>query len=91
MIHGTHAICKKKDQPPKTAAAVRDIDISEELAALLREYIASIPAASYLFATANGKPMSQRNVLVISTRVRRLGSIFSAASVHRLLRKSLCA
>lgn len=63
VIHVTHAIWKGKDQPPKTSAAIRDIDIPEELAALLREYIAGVSPGRYLFATASGKPMSQRNVL----------------------------
>ena len=48
---------------PKTPAAVRDIDIPKELAEVLCEYIAKISAGRYLFATASGKPMSQRNVL----------------------------
>jgi integrase len=69
VIHITHAIWKKKDQAPKTPASVRDIDVPEELAAVLRGYIPNIPAGHYLFATASGKPMSQRNALrVLHTR-----------------------
>src|SRR5271166_2843974 len=48
---------------PKTPAAVRDIDIPKEQAEVLWEYIAKMSAGRYLFATASGKPMSQRNVL----------------------------
>ena len=71
VIHITHAIWKGKDQAPKTPAAVRNIDVTEGLAAVLREYIAHIPAGSYLFATASGKPMSQRNVLrILHTRLK---------------------
>jgi integrase len=65
VIHISHAIWRGKDQAPKTPAAVRDIDVPEELAAVLRDYIANIPAGHYLFATASGKPMSQRNALRI--------------------------
>jgi integrase len=63
VIHITHAIWKAKDQLPKIPAAVRDVDIPEELAAVLREYVSKVPAGRYLFATASGKPISQRNVL----------------------------
>ena len=63
VIHITHAIWRNKDQAPKTPAAIRYIDIPDELATVLREYVAKIPAGSYLFATASGKPMSQRNAL----------------------------
>ena len=73
VIHITHAVWKNKDQAPKTSAAVRDVDVPEELAAMLREYITNIPAGSYLFATASGKPMSQRNVLRILHNRQKVG------------------
>ena len=40
---------------------------------MLREYIAKIPAGSYLFATASGKPMCQRNVLRMLHSKRKVG------------------
>jgi hypothetical protein len=40
---------------------VREIDLPEPLAVLLRGYAAS--KSGYLFATASGKPLGQRNVL----------------------------
>lgn len=73
VIHITHAIWKGRDQSPKTPAAVRDIDIPELLAALIREYVATIPAGHYLFATASGKPMSQRNTLRILHNRKKVG------------------
>jgi integrase len=73
VIHITHAIWKKNDQRPKTPASVRDIDIPEQLAALVREYLATIPAGHYLFATASGKPMSQRNTLRILHNRKKVG------------------
>jgi integrase len=73
VIHITHAIWRGKDQAPKTPASTRDIDIAEPLAAMLREYIAKIPAAHYLFATASGKPMIQRNVLRMLHSKRKVG------------------
>jgi integrase len=73
VIHITHAIWKKKGQDPKTPASFRDIDVVEELAGVLREYIAGVPAGRYLFATASGKPMSQRSVLRILHARRKVG------------------
>lgn len=51
-----------KEQEPKTPAAIREIDIPEPLATLLREYVAD--RSGYLFATRKGnRPLAQRNVL----------------------------
>src|SRR5262249_38376583 len=49
-----------QEQDPKTPAAIREIDIAEPLVALLREYVAG--KSGYLFATAGGRPLMQRNV-----------------------------
>jgi len=73
VIHITHAIWRGKDQAPKTPASTRDIDIGEPLAAMLREYVAGIPAGHYLFATASEKPMIQRNVLRMLHSKRKVG------------------
>ena len=73
VIHITRAIWRGKDQLPKTPAAIRDIDIAESLAAMLREYVAGVPAGRYLFATASGKPMSQRSVLRILHARHKVG------------------
>ena len=50
------------EQEPKTPASIREIDIPEPLATLLREYVAD--KSGYLFATRRGnRPLAQRNVL----------------------------
>lgn len=55
------SIWRGKEQTPKTPSAVREIDLPEPLAAMLRDYVAG--KSGYLFATASGRPLVQRNVL----------------------------
>lgn len=44
------------------------MDVPEPLAALLRDYLASRDADSYISCTGSGKPLSQRNLLrILST------------------------
>jgi integrase len=50
-----------QEQLPKTSNAVRVVDIPEQLAKALRDYV--VGRAGLLFATRDGKPLSQRNVL----------------------------
>jgi integrase len=50
-----------QEQEPKTANAIREVDIPEPLAKLLRAHTAG--KAGYLFATSTGRPIAQRNVL----------------------------
>jgi integrase len=50
-----------KEQEPKTQNAIRDIETPEPLARLLRARVAG--KSGYLFTTASGKPLSQRNAL----------------------------
>jgi hypothetical protein len=47
--------------------------VNQQLAALIHEYVATIPAGHYLFATASGKPMSQRNTLRILHNRKKVG------------------
>jgi integrase len=49
-------------QAPKTKNAYRQVDISSELAKLLKSYIAG-RQAGFLFANRAGKPLSQTNLL----------------------------
>ena len=60
LLFVKRSIWHGNEQAPKTASAVREIDIPEELAALLREYLAG--KSGYLFATKSGRPMAQRNL-----------------------------
>jgi integrase len=56
----TRSIWHGPEQEPKTPSAVRDIDVAEPLAALLRVY--SEGKSGYLFATRSGRPLAQRGV-----------------------------
>jgi integrase len=61
VLHVRRSIWAGKEQSPKTPNAVREVDVPESLAAVLRTYAEG--KSGYLFATASGKPLSQRNVL----------------------------
>lgn len=60
VLRVTRSIWKGREQDPKTPAAVREIDIAEPLAALLRVFAEG--KTGYLFATKSGRPLGQRNV-----------------------------
>jgi len=49
-------------QEPKTASAVRDVDLSSGLAAILKDFVAD-RKTGFLFRNAVGKPLAQSNVL----------------------------
>jgi len=61
VLHVRRSIWHGQEQAPKTPNAVRVVDIPEQLAQLLREYIAG--KAGYLFAAKSERPLQQRNVL----------------------------
>jgi len=60
-LHIQRSVWKGKPQQPKTTNAIRVIDIPEELAEVLSEYVRQTDA--YLFATRNKTPFVDRNVL----------------------------
>ncbi len=60
VLHVTRSIWHGREQDPKTSAAIREVDIAEPLAAVLRVYAEG--RAGYLFATKSGRPLAQRNV-----------------------------
>ena len=60
VLKVTRSIWHGKEQDPKTPAAVREIDLAESLAAILRAYAEG--RSGYLFATRSGRPLSHRNV-----------------------------
>ena len=60
VLHVTRSIWHGLEQDPKTPAAIREVDIAEPLAALLRVYAEG--RTGYLFATRSGRPVAQRNV-----------------------------
>jgi integrase len=49
-----------QEQTPKTSNAVRVVDVNEQLAKVLRDYV--VGRSGLLFSTRNGKPLSHRNV-----------------------------
>jgi len=51
-----------KTQAPKTANAIREIDLHPSLAALVKTFVNG-RAEGFLFPSASGKPLTQRNVL----------------------------
>jgi integrase len=55
------SVWRCQEQLPKTANAVRVVDIPEQLAKVLADYI--VGKSGLLFATRDGKPLSQRNVI----------------------------
>jgi len=61
VLHVRRSIWHGKEQQPKTPNAVREVDLPESLARMLREYAAN--KSGYLFATSSGHPLAQRNVL----------------------------
>lgn len=61
-IHVRQSLWRGKEQEPKTQAAVRDVDISKELATLLAKFIGD-RKDGFLFCTASGQPLSPRNIL----------------------------
>jgi integrase len=60
VLHVTRSIWHGQEQDPKTPAAIREVDIAEPLAALIRVYAQG--KTGYLFATWSGRPISQRNI-----------------------------
>jgi integrase len=61
-----------QEQPPKTPNAVREVDVPELLAAHLRAHVAN--KSGYLFPTASGKPLGQRNALrALHSTGRKIG------------------
>jgi integrase len=60
VLKVSRSIWHGKEQSPKTPSAVREIDIAEELAALVRDYAKG--RTGYLFATKSGRPLGHRNV-----------------------------
>ncbi|HEX9234112.1 MAG TPA: site-specific integrase [Candidatus Acidoferrum sp.] len=61
VIRVRHTIWAGREQPPKTPNAVREVDVPEMLAGHLWKHVEN--TCGYLFPTASGKPLGQRNVL----------------------------
>ena len=71
VLHVRRSLWRGQEQEPKTSNAVRVVDIPEGLASNLRDYVSGL--SGYLFATAQGEPLQQRNVLRVLHSVKRVG------------------
>ena len=71
VLHVRRSLWRGKEQEPKTANAMRVVDIPEALARELWDYLSDV--GGYLFATKQGKPLQQRNVLRILHSVKPVG------------------
>jgi len=71
VLHVRRSLWRGQEQEPKTSNAVRVVDIPEVLASELRDYVSGV--SGYLFATAQGKPLQQRNVLRVLHSVKPVG------------------
>jgi integrase len=71
VLHVRRSVWRGNEQEPKTSNAVRVVDIPEVFASKLREYVGSINGL--VFATADGKPLQQRNVLRVLHRAKHVG------------------
>jgi integrase len=63
VLRVTRSIWDGEEQEPKTKNAVRDVDLAEPLARLIRAHISALEKFEYIFKTSSGRPLSQRNVL----------------------------
>ena len=61
-LHIQQSVWEGMTQEPKTASAVRDVDLSSGLAAILKDFVAD-RKTGFLFRNAVGKPLAQSNVL----------------------------
>jgi len=61
VLHVRRSVWHGREQSPKSANAVRVVDLPEQLARALREYVAG--KSGYLFPTRKGTAISQRNAL----------------------------
>lgn len=70
-LHVRRSIWRSKEQSPKTPNALRQVDIAETLARVLREWAAD--KKNYLFTSAVGTPLIQRNALHRLHNAKKIG------------------
>jgi integrase len=61
-IHVRKSVWGTNEQKPKTANAVRSVDLCEPLAAYLREFIGG-RTSGFLFQSDSGRPLFQSNII----------------------------
>jgi len=62
VLHVRQSVYGKKLKAPKTKNGIRDVDVPEVLAAVLRKYIAGRKVGRLLFVSRKGNPLLQRNI-----------------------------
>jgi integrase len=62
ILHVWQSVYMKRFKTPKTKNGIRDVDVPESLAAILRQYVAGRKPSKLLFASRSGNPLSQRNI-----------------------------
>ena len=62
VLHVRQSVYTNKLKPPKTKNGIREVDVPESLAAVLREYLAGRKSGKLLFASRKGNPLLQRNI-----------------------------
>jgi integrase len=71
VLHVERSIWDGNEQDPKTANAIRDVDIPEPLAQVLRSYITG--KSGYVFTARTGQPLQPRNVLRLLHSIKKVG------------------
>lgn len=62
ILHVRQSVYINQLKSPKTKNGIRDVDVPESLAAVLREYLAGRKSGKLLFASRKGNPLLQRNI-----------------------------
>jgi site-specific recombinase XerD len=81
MIRVRKSVWRGKLQDPKTAAAVRDIDLSTPVNKMLQEFAKGRKQGEFLFCTKSGKPLEQSYV---STYILKPSGIPGCHALRRL-------
>jgi integrase len=76
------------EQKPKTSNAIREVDIAEPLAKLLREYTAG--KTGYIFSTRKGRLLGYRNVYrALNTTGKKIGKKIGLHAFRRFRTETL--
>jgi integrase len=62
ILHVRQSVYAKKLKAPKTKNGIRDVDVPEALAKVLRQYVAGKKSGTLLFKSRKGNPLQQRNI-----------------------------
>ncbi len=62
VLHVRQSVYGRKLKAPKTKNGIRDVDVPESLATILRKYFAGKRPGTLLFKSRSGNPLQQRNI-----------------------------